>query len=117
MYTILLLQFVAACGACALLWVFLRSMARESRFAGHAIAAGFLLRAFGSLATFFVSWCRLPFARSLQIGDGLWFYGLDGASYFHIARRIAHAGIGSYLATPPFPNKVFISLLIVPLTL
>src|ERR1041385_1146655 len=49
------------------------------------IAAGFLLRAFAGQALFWISYLRLPIARPLQLGDGLWFFAVDGAFYVQYA--------------------------------
>lgn len=75
-----LLQTVAALLAGYALFRFWRAIA--ARGVGVAvIAIGFALRAMGGAALFVVSWLELPFARSLQLGNGLWFFALDARAY------------------------------------
>ncbi|HEX3583423.1 MAG TPA: hypothetical protein VH087_16755, partial [Thermoanaerobaculia bacterium] len=89
--TIAILQSLLAAGGCYGLWRLWRVLANHGR-ASLLIAAGFLLRAIGSLILFWVSWLRLPVARSLQLGDGLWFFALDGQWYLGYARELLQRG-------------------------
>lgn len=105
--TIAILQALLAIGGCYGLWRFWRALANDGR-ASLIIGAGFLLRAFGSLLLFWISWLRLPVARSLQLGDGLWFFAIDGQWYMGYARELLERGpsaivfIGSKYASRVF---------------
>lgn len=89
--TIAILQALLAIGGCYGLWRLWRALAGHGR-ASLIIGAGFLLRAFGSLLLFWISWLRLPIARSLQLGDGLWFFAIDGQWYMGYARELLSRG-------------------------
>jgi hypothetical protein len=69
------------------------------------IAAGFLLRAFAGQALFWISYLRLPIARPLQLGDGLWFFAVDGAFYVQYAQHPANI-----LANARYPSHVFVQV-------
>lgn len=79
-------QTALAALACFGLW----RLARRSD--NRIIIAGFLLRAFAAQALFWVSWLRLPIGRSMQLGNGLWFFGLDGAVYYGQANELLSTG-------------------------
>jgi hypothetical protein len=64
------------------------------------ITAGFLGRAIVGQVAFWISYLRLPFARELQMGDGLWFFARDALEYFPTASRLARTGVGAILAYP-----------------
>jgi hypothetical protein len=72
-----------------LLW---RRIASSSRTIGWIVTGGFLARAIGGLGAFLVSYLRLPIGRSLQLGNGLWIFSLDGSSYFDAAAAAARGG-------------------------
>src|SRR2546428_3186707 len=61
--------------------------------ARQIIAVGFLLRAVPGVVIFWISYFGLPFAQSLQLGNGFWFFGLDGKTYFGLAGDAAHQGL------------------------
>jgi hypothetical protein len=46
------------------------------------VATGFLSRAILGQALFWISWGRLPIARALQMGNGLWFFALDAVDCY-----------------------------------
>lgn len=75
-----ILQTVALAGASWLLYFLCLRFSGAGR-ARFFVAAGFLLRALAGQVLFWISYLRLPVARSLQVGDGLWFFALD-AEYF-----------------------------------
>src|SRR5687768_8020983 len=62
-----------------------------------AIAGGFALRAIGGAVLYWISYLKLPLGRSLQLGDGFWFFGLDGITYLRTARNAAADGLGGVL--------------------
>ena len=86
-------------------------MTRSSKI----IAGGFLVRAFLGQALFWVSFLRLPFARSLQAGDGFWFFAVDGIEYLRLANAAAADGFPGILTLVSLgtrvPSRLFIRLL------
>src|SRR6266496_883340 len=69
-----------------------RAAVPSERWLHLAIAVGFLARAILGQALFWISWARLPFARSLQLGDGFWVFAQDALWYFPEATRVARTG-------------------------
>ncbi|MBV8520368.1 MAG: hypothetical protein JO197_23455 [Acidobacteria bacterium] len=61
------------------------------------VAAGFLSRALVGQALFWISYLRLPVGRSLQIGEGLWFFAQDGVMYAGTATAAAQHGLDAIL--------------------
>jgi hypothetical protein len=109
--TIVLLQFVLAAAACFGLWRFWRTLRGRGR-SSLIIAAGFLIRALGGQALFWISWLRLPFARSLQLGNGIWVFAIDGQWYLGFANQLIHRGAGAIAAMGTFyPSHLFLQLL------
>ncbi|HEX7190046.1 MAG TPA: hypothetical protein VF381_00610, partial [Thermoanaerobaculia bacterium] len=94
--TIAILQSILTIAACYGLWRSWRAFDGDSR-ASHIITAGFLIRAFGAQVLFWVSWLRLPIARPLQLGDGFWFFALDGTWYLEYARELLGRGAKAIL--------------------
>src|SRR5262249_30145060 len=72
------LLFAAGIGL-FLLW---RFAAPSERWLKLVVAAGFLARAVAGQLLFWISWARLPIARSLQMGDGFWIFAQDSTFYF-----------------------------------
>jgi hypothetical protein len=69
----------------------------DERWLRVVVALGLIGRAVGGAVLFWVSWLRLPYGRSLQLGNGLWFFGLDAMHYFGggaVAADRGLAGIG-----------------------
>src|SRR5947209_9690673 len=91
--------FVVAAGAAMFfLW---RKTRSGDRWTDLLIAGGFLLRALTGQALFWISYARLPVARSLQLGDGFWFFAMDAAHlYYPQAVANAHAGAGTIIHFP-----------------
>jgi len=85
-----LLLLVLAGFALFRLWLSTRS---ADRWLNAAIAAGFAVRALLGAALFWISYLHLPIERSLQKGDGLWFFAVDAFQYYPQALGLAHAGV------------------------
>jgi hypothetical protein len=106
--TVQSLLVVAAGVALFFLW---RRFVQPTRW-GWIVTLGFLLRAYAGLALFWVSWLKLPFARSMQAGAGLWFFAVDGRTYFRHAFRAAAGGLEGILAYDRgAPSVAYIQLL------
>lgn len=76
------------------------------------IVGGFLVRAFLGQALFWISWLRLPIASSLQIGDGFWFFAVDGPRYLRLAQAAAEQGLSGILSLGAgVPSHFFLQLL------
>ena len=76
------------------------------------IAGGFLVRAFVGQALFWISYLRLPIARSLQIGDGFWFFAPDGPEYMRLATAAAEHGFSGIVSLADrTPSQLFVRLL------
>lgn len=89
--TFAILQAVLTAAACFGLWRFWRTLAAHGT-ASLVIAGGFLIRAFAGQALFWISWLGLPVARSLQLGNGFWFFAMDGPGYLAYAEELLHRG-------------------------
>ena len=72
----------------------------SDRWINIVISAGFLGRAVVGQILFWVSYARLPLARGLQMGDGLWFFARDALEYFPTASRLAQEGVGAIIEYP-----------------
>ena len=78
-----------------------RATHSSSRWINNLIAAGLLARALFGQLLFWISYLRLPFARSMQMGNGFWFFGSDGAlEYFPTAAALAHSGLRAIIEYP-----------------
>ncbi len=99
------LQIVAAAAACFALWRGWRALAKNDPRVCLITGIGLLLRAFGAQALFWVSWLGLPIARSLQLGNGFWFFAIDAPFYFFFANNLVRHG-------PPYryPSHVFVEV-------
>lgn len=83
-----------------LLFFLVRGLLRQDRTAGVIVAVGLLTRAVAGLALFWISYLHLPVASSLQIGDGLWFFALDGSYYLSVAVNLSEKGFWAILSAP-----------------
>jgi hypothetical protein len=83
------LILIAAGVALFRLW---RAGRPSERWLQIVVAAGFLSRAILGQILFWISWARLPIARGLQLGNGLWFFAPDAGDYFHTAMATADKG-------------------------
>lgn len=100
---IVMLQTLAAMVAGCLLFVLWRRFA-DHRIAVRLVGAGFCVRAFGGATAFWISWLDAPIARSLHLGEGFWFFGMDGRDYYQLVQMsFADAGVTGFL----FPNRIF----------
>jgi hypothetical protein len=99
------LQALLAAAACFGLWRLCRAQPR-------IVLAGFLVRALLGQALFWISYLRLPFARSLQLGDGFWFFAVDGPFYMGYASDLAARGAAAMLLhAQSYPSMFFVQLL------
>ena len=92
--------------ACAALWWQWRNVVRVGGRAALIISGGFLLRALIGQALFWISWLRLPIARSLQLGDGFWFFAVDSPGYIANARTLSQGVVPDF-----YPARVFVHVL------
>jgi hypothetical protein len=108
-----ILQTLALIAVCAGLWMLCRRVrAAAPRRMFLITAGGFLFRAFAGCALFWISFLGLPIARSLQAGDGFWFFALDGTWYFQLATTYAAAGLKAIALVPGgMPSPFFIQIL------
>ena len=86
-----ILQIILTALACGALWWFW-SRTSGSGKASLIITAGFLLRAVAGQILFWISWLHLPIARSLQLGNGFWFFATDGPGYLSYADELIGKG-------------------------
>ena len=98
-----LFQFLFTGLGCFALWRLwsLAASAANDRVVAWIVTAGFLVRAVGAQALFWISYLRLPLLRSLQAGDGYWFFALDGPAYFRNAEQLLRFGMPSPFALNP----------------
>ncbi|MEA2327571.1 MAG: hypothetical protein QOE68_2530 [Thermoanaerobaculia bacterium] len=96
----LLTRFVILLFAGYALYRLWRAHRSTDRLIDIVIAAGFLGRAIIGQLLFWISYARLPVARELQMGDGLWFFARDALEYFPTASRLASTGIGAIIDYP-----------------
>src|SRR5437016_5915988 len=109
-----LIQLVFTCGAGWVLWKAWRRLAAFNARAGVLIGAGLVIRALTAQAMFWVSYLHLPFARSLQDGDGFWTLAVDGRAYFaHANHLLAHGWTAVALVDKTLPSPAFLQVLAV----
>lgn len=107
---ITILQMILTALACAGLWWFWSRLPRQGK-AALIIAAGFLLRAMAGQILFWISWLHLPVARSLQLGNGFWFFATDGPGYLSYADELIGRGLkATVFATAVYPSHVFVQV-------
>jgi len=92
--------------ACAALYGLWRLLARGGGAAARIVGGGLLLRAVVGQALFWISWLRLPIARPLQLGDGFWFFAVDGPGYLEWAMRFVRQTL-----PPDYPSRFYVQLL------
>jgi hypothetical protein len=105
--SVALLQLTLSLSAGFLIFRVWRAVASVDVRVRWIIAAGFLIRAIGGIAAFWISYLRLPIARSLQLGNGLWLLALDAQTYFDVASRAASQGIGAIVFLDKTNASVF----------
>lgn len=105
--TIAILQTLLAAAAGYGLWRFWRALEHHGT-ASRIITAGFVVRALAAQLLFWISWLRLPVARSLQLGDGFWFFALDGQGYLAYARDLLGHGAKAILfISAKYASRIF----------
>lgn len=96
------------------MWRWWKYLVGRDRVAGLVITAGFLVRAFAAQALFWISYLRLPFARSLQAGDGFWNLAIDARMYFNVSAAILDHGCRALvLIDRSLPSPAFLQILAV----
>src|SRR5205807_1642482 len=109
-----LIQLIFTCGAGWLLWTAWRRLAAINARAGLLIGAGLVIRALTAQGMFWISYLHLPFARSLQDGDGFWTLAVDGRAYFGYANDLlAHGWTAVALVDKTLPSPAFLQVLAV----
>ncbi len=99
------LQLLLTALACFGLW-------RLCRAQPAIVIAGFLIRAFVAQALFWISYLKLPVGRSLQLGNGFWFFGLDGQYYLGFAVKVVGRGLAAIpFVGDEFPSRFFVQVL------
>ncbi|HEX6087804.1 MAG TPA: hypothetical protein VF266_24950 [Thermoanaerobaculia bacterium] len=94
------------------LWRLWAVIARRGMLFAVIVALGFAARSFAGQGLFWVSYLKLPYGRSLQLGDGLWFFGLDALHYYVAARSAALQGLGSVLTVSHYvPSVVYVKVM------
>jgi hypothetical protein len=88
-------------------FVLWRRVGASSRPVYWLVTLGVLVRAVGGQLAFWVSYLHLPFARSLQIGDGLWIFAVDATRYFEIATGAASGGLPAIVSLDRSNASVF----------
>jgi hypothetical protein len=108
-----LLHDVLAAAGCFALWRLWRIwFGGGDRRVIRVVGLGFLLRAFLGQALFWISYLKLPIGRSMQIGDGLWFFALDGWFYMGYSHDLVRAGPAAIvLISAHYPSHVFVQIL------
>ena len=71
------------------------------------VGLGLLARAAAGFVLFWISYLRVPIASSLQLGDGFWFFGEDGITYFRSAVDAAQRGVWAIAGMEPRLPSVF----------
>lgn len=110
--TVTILRGALTIAACFGLWRVWRSIARVDPRVAWIVGGGFLLRALGGQALFWISLLRLPVGRSLQLGDGFWFFAIDGPWYLANAYALAQKGPAAVLfADATYASHTFVQIL------
>ncbi len=105
---LVLFQIILTAAACFGLWRLWRSLAGRGTVS-LIIGAGFLIRAIAGQILFWISWLHLPMARSLQLGNGFWFFAVDGPGYLSYADELINRGVKAILlATSSYPSHVYL---------
>ncbi|MBK5258429.1 MAG: hypothetical protein JJE51_02475 [Thermoanaerobaculia bacterium] len=98
-------QLLLAAAACFGLW-------RLCRAQPTIAIVGFLIRAFLAQALFWTSYLHLPIARSLQLGNGFWFFAVDGPFYLKYATNLAEQGpVAILFLGDQYPSRFFVQVL------
>lgn len=115
LHPILQTLFLLAAGAAVYrLW---RAASSGSRLLAWLVAGGVLLRVAAGVPLFWISYLRLPFARSLQLGNGFWWFASDATGYYERALRVLPNGFRGIIVDmlPRWPsvfyNKILATLI------
>jgi len=90
---------LCALAGIGIFWLW-RSVAQTSRIILWIVTAGTLIRAVGGQLAFWISYEHWPFARSLQVGRGLWIFAMDAVTYFDTASAAAQRGPAAIMSLP-----------------
>lgn len=111
------LQIVLAAIACYGLWRLFLFATKVHPFATKVVAFGLIARAVMGQVFFWVSYLNLPIFRNLQLGDGYWFFGVDGRGYMDFASQALQQGLHAVVFvdknTPSFFYVQILAVLIV----
>jgi hypothetical protein len=92
-----MIQLVLTIAAGVGLWhLWARTTSADPR-AAAIVTGGFVLRAMIAQALFWISWLRLPIGESLQLGNGFWFFAMDGERYLANAEQVLRNGPAAVL--------------------
>ncbi len=106
------LRLILTTAACWGLWRLWRAIDATDRRAAMIVGVGLLIRLVAGQTLFWISWFKLPFARSLQLGSGLWFYAIDGQWYLAYADKILGQGPATvFTIDATYPSRVFVQVL------
>jgi hypothetical protein len=109
---LMIFQALLSVIAGAALFCMWRRVASSNRWVAWLVTAGVLIRAVGGQIVFWISYLHLPIARSLQLGDGFWIFGLDAMTYFQQATGVAASGPkGIVFASPGFGSVFYVETL------
>lgn len=108
-----MLHSVLAAAACFALWrLWCRWFGRGDARAALVAGVGLVARAAAGEALFWTSYLRLPIARPLQLGGGLWFFAVDGAGYMAYAESLARRGAMATLTIDAhYPSRAYVQIL------
>ena len=106
------IQILLTVAAGFALWRLWRTFGRAGRTVSLLVGLGFVLRALSGQALFWISWMRWPVGRSLQLGQGLWFFGLDSITYLTpIPDLLAHGLTALLFIDARYASHVYQQLL------
>lgn len=113
--TAAIVHSLLAAGACAALWwLWRRWFGGAELRVRQIVALGFLARAFAGQILFWISFLRLPVARSMHFGSGYWFFALDGAAYVGYANELLARGAAAFnIVHGSYPSRAFVQILAV----
>ena len=94
------------------LWRLWAVIARRGVLVAAIVGIGLAGRSLAGQALFWVSYLKLPYGRSLQLGDGLWFFGLDALHYYGAAKTAALQGLGAVFTVSHYvPSVVYVKVM------
>ncbi|HEX9084686.1 MAG TPA: hypothetical protein VF836_08100, partial [Gemmatimonadaceae bacterium] len=109
---VLLVQTILAAAGCVALFLLWRRIGSFGAPAGLIVGVGLLIRLIAGELLFWISWLQLPLGRSLQLGNGMWFFASDATLYYHVAVTTAAGGVPAIVhVAKTEPSVFFIQLL------